>query len=112
MRAASPRAATSSTIARAASSTSSETSRFVAMRAAKAREKPGSRASRRCAMSAPLRGEGRFRLVLRAALRLPDRAEILHLHLDAFDLDLDRSALGEDERDGAGGRVRLLKGDG
>ena len=42
----------------------------------------------------------------------PDRAYVLHLHFNAFHVDLDGTAIGEDQGGGARWRVRLLERNG
>ena len=41
----------------------------------------------------------------RAAVGGPDRAYVLHLHFDAFHVDLDGAAIGKDQGGGARWRV-------
>src|ERR1700693_4600315 len=102
----SPRAATSLRMSRTATSTSSALSRFWASKAEKREAKSESRMSRRVGMSVdpPLGTQ-----VMRPVVRLPLRAEIGELALEAFHRELDRGVAGEIESDHAAGRLHLVE---
>src|SRR5207302_599872 len=108
-------------------STSSETSRLAARKARKRSAKSGARVSRRIGMlrsmarrrsrvkARCLRAVGNLRQVrhmARARGRGPDRTEIGELGLQAFDLEAQRGATREHQRDDAGRRIVLDEFDG
>ena len=49
--------------------------------------------------------------MLRTAAGGTDRPEVIHLRLEAFDVELDRGAPGEDQGHGARRRLALIEGD-
>src|SRR5439155_4696213 len=103
MRAASPRAATSSMIAATAASTSAALSRFAVSSAAKAASKPGSQVRRVTGMSGRSRaGAGQ------PLLRLADRgAEALDPAADLFRPGFQRRAVDDEPRGDVGDMLDL-----